>query len=174
MNDRHRGSWSADGAPPVACNLFEYVYTLKQDAREVRRAKWPIRRAGAADAIWRNARLATLAADRQASASSSAARSPCRARIVFAGRGIRPASDWRDGADVIDCEGRWITPGLIDCHTHLVYGGDRAREFEMRLAGASYEEIARAGGGIVSTRRRDARGERRRTCCAAPCRGSTR
>ncbi|QSX76950.1 imidazolonepropionase [Agrilutibacter solisilvae] len=45
----------------------------------------------------------------------------------------------------------WITPGLVDCHTHLVFAGDRAREFEMRLQGASYEEIARAGGGIVST-----------------------
>jgi imidazolonepropionase len=54
-------------------------------------------------------------------------------------------------AEVVDCEGRWITPGLIDCHTHLVHAGDRAREFELRLAGASYEEIARAGGGIVST-----------------------
>jgi imidazolonepropionase len=51
----------------------------------------------------------------------------------------------------LDCEGRWITPGLIDPHTHLVFGGDRAHEFELRLAGASYEEIARAGGGIVST-----------------------
>jgi imidazolonepropionase len=45
----------------------------------------------------------------------------------------------------------WITPGLVDCHTHLVFAGDRAREFEMRLQGASYEELARAGGGIVST-----------------------
>ena len=51
----------------------------------------------------------------------------------------------------IDCEGRWLTPGLIDCHTHLVHAGNRAREFEMRLAGRTYEEIARAGGGIVST-----------------------
>jgi len=50
-----------------------------------------------------------------------------------------------------DLEGRLITPALIDCHTHVVHGGDRAVEFEMRLKGASYEEVARAGGGIVST-----------------------
>ncbi|WP_448465821.1 imidazolonepropionase [Martelella sp. AMO21009] len=55
------------------------------------------------------------------------------------------------GFDTIDCGGRLVTPALIDCHTHLVYGGSRAKEFEMRLEGASYEEIARAGGGIVST-----------------------
>ena len=48
-------------------------------------------------------------------------------------------------------DGRLVTPGLIDCHTHIVHGGDRAAEFEMRLNGASYEEVARAGGGIVST-----------------------
>ncbi len=53
--------------------------------------------------------------------------------------------------EVRNGQGRWITPGLIDCHTHLVYGGNRAHEFEQRLAGASYEEIAKAGGGIVST-----------------------
>lgn len=56
-------------------------------------------------------------------------------------------------ARTIDCGGRLVTPGLIDCHTHLVYGGNRAAEFEARLAGASYEAIARAGGGIVSTMR---------------------
>lgn len=69
--------------------------------------------------------------------------------IVYAG----PRSDAPAFAaeDVIDCAGRWITPGLIDCHTHLVHAGDRAHEFELRLAGASYEEIARSGGGIVST-----------------------
>ena len=48
-------------------------------------------------------------------------------------------------------DGRWVTPGLIDCHTHLVFGGDRSGEFEQRLGGATYEQIARAGGGIVST-----------------------
>lgn len=51
----------------------------------------------------------------------------------------------------IDGEGQWLTPGLIDCHTHLVYGGNRANEFEMRLNGAAYEDIAKAGGGIIST-----------------------
>ena len=55
-------------------------------------------------------------------------------------------------ADVVEVlEGRWVTPGLVDCHTHLVFGGDRSGEFEQRLNGATYEEIARAGGGIVST-----------------------
>ena len=47
--------------------------------------------------------------------------------------------------------GQWITPALIDCHTHLVFGGDRSAEFEQRLQGVSYEEIARSGGGILST-----------------------
>ncbi len=70
-------------------------------------------------------------------------------RIVYAGEAADAPSF--DAKQVIDCDGRWITPGLIDCHTHLVYGGDRAHEFEQRLAGASYETIARAGGGIVST-----------------------
>jgi imidazolonepropionase len=56
-----------------------------------------------------------------------------------------------DAAEVIDCRQRLLTPGLIDCHTHLVYGGDRADEFELRLEGASYAEIAASGGGIVST-----------------------
>ncbi|MCV0394824.1 MAG: imidazolonepropionase [Rhizobiaceae bacterium] len=59
-------------------------------------------------------------------------------------------SGW-ESADRQDHSGRLATPALIDCHTHIVFGGDRAREFEMRLEGASYEEIARAGGGIVST-----------------------
>ncbi|MGI9506130.1 MAG: imidazolonepropionase, partial [Geminicoccaceae bacterium] len=50
-----------------------------------------------------------------------------------------------------DLGGRLVTPALIDCHTHIVFGGDRAREFELRLNGATYEEVARAGGGIIST-----------------------
>ncbi len=57
----------------------------------------------------------------------------------------------RQAGRIHDLEGRWVTPGLIDCHTHIVYGGSRAREFEMRLNGASYAEIAATGGGILST-----------------------
>ncbi|MFZ2754830.1 MAG: imidazolonepropionase, partial [Lysobacteraceae bacterium] len=53
--------------------------------------------------------------------------------------------------EVFEVDGGWVTPGLIDCHTHVVFAGDRAHEFELRLQGASYEEIARAGGGILST-----------------------
>jgi len=68
-------------------------------------------------------------------------------KIAFVG----PRKDANSAKQRIDLKNRWVTPGLIDCHTHLVYGGDRANEFEMRLKGATYEEIARAGGGIVST-----------------------
>ena len=102
------------------------------------------------DRIWRNARLATLAPGRPGLGEvSDGVVASQDGRIVYAG----PATGAPDldAPETIDCEGRWITPGLIDCHTHLVFGGDRAAEFELRLAGASYEEIARAGGGIVST-----------------------
>jgi imidazolonepropionase len=65
---------------------------------------------------------------------------------------IGPRAQWRDKArKEHDARGAWITPGLIDCHTHLVYAGNRANEFEQRLKGATYEEIARAGGGVLST-----------------------
>lgn len=103
------------------------------------------------DRLWTQARLATMAAD--AAAPYGAIDDgvvACRGgRILYAGpRSEAPAFD---AVETIACDGRWITPGLIDCHTHLVYGGDRAHEFELRLNGASYEEIARAGGGILST-----------------------
>ncbi|MBK5650643.1 MULTISPECIES: imidazolonepropionase [unclassified Bradyrhizobium] len=103
------------------------------------------------DRIWHNARLATMRGDRadlgEIERGLVAARD---GRIVYADA----QSDFPVDADAverIDCGGRWITPGLVDCHTHLVFGGNRAHEFELRLKGASYEEIARAGGGIVST-----------------------
>jgi len=101
--------------------------------------------------VWHNARLVTMRPDRPGlgvvERGAIAARD---GRIAFAGADADLPSGWND-AERIDCEGRWITPGLIDCHTHLVYGGNRAHEFEQRLAGVSYAEIARAGGGIVST-----------------------
>ena len=103
------------------------------------------------DTIWLDARLATLAPGRPGlgliEKGAVAARD---GRIAFAGPMAELPSGW-NAAQKISLDGRWITPGLIDCHTHLVYAGDRAHEFELRLAGASYEEIARAGGGIVST-----------------------
>ena len=102
------------------------------------------------DTIWRGARLASMAAG--APATDAASLVAARAgRIVFAG--AEADAPVMSAAETIDCEGRWITPGLIDCHTHLVHAGNRAAEFELRLKGASYEEIARAGGGIVSTMR---------------------
>jgi imidazolonepropionase len=103
------------------------------------------------DTIWLDARLATLSPDRGGlGVVERGAVAAAAGRIAFAG----PLADLPTGWDAttrIAVDGRWITPGLIDCHTHLVYAGDRAHEFELRLAGASYEEIARAGGGIVST-----------------------
>jgi imidazolonepropionase len=99
--------------------------------------------------IWLDARLATMAGpglgvvERGAVAAKDG-------RIAFAGPLAELPSGW-DARERIALDGRWITPGLIDCHTHLAHAGDRAHEFELRLAGASYEEIARAGGGIVST-----------------------
>jgi imidazolonepropionase len=104
------------------------------------------------DRIWTNARLATLDPGQPGSGIVEKGAIAARdGRILFAGPAADLPSTELAGAETIDCEGRWITPGLIDCHTHLVHAGNRAREFEMRLAGASYEEIARAGGGIVSS-----------------------
>jgi len=103
------------------------------------------------DTIWLDARLATLdpsqlglgVVDRGAVAAVGG-------KIVFAGPTKSLPTGW-DARERVPLDGRWITPGLVDCHTHIVHGGDRALEFEMRLAGKSYEEIARAGGGILST-----------------------
>jgi imidazolonepropionase len=100
--------------------------------------------------LWRDARLATLAPGAAGLGEVMDGVVACQGgRIAYAGPAAEAPAFEAD--ETIACEGRWITPGLIDCHTHLVFGGDRAGEFEMRLAGASYEAIARAGGGIVST-----------------------
>ncbi|WP_282275969.1 imidazolonepropionase [Stenotrophomonas sp. PS02297] len=102
------------------------------------------------DTVWHNAHLMTLD-------DAAGGLGIVRDGIVAARDGrivhVGPAADAPafDAARRIDCEGRWIGPGLVDCHTHLVYAGNRANEFEQRLQGVSYADIARAGGGIVAT-----------------------
>ena len=99
------------------------------------------------DQVWLNCHAATMA-DAALGIVENAAVAVDDGRIAWVGR----LADLPSGAArEHDCGGAWLLPGLIDCHTHLVFGGDRAAEFEQRLGGASYEEIARAGGGILST-----------------------
>lgn len=103
------------------------------------------------DRLWTNARLATLVAgERPYGRIDDGVVAARDGRILYAGPRTEPSATLSP-RETIDCGGRWITPGLIDCHTHLVYAGNRAREFEMRLQGATYAEIAQAGGGILST-----------------------
>ena len=103
--------------------------------------------------LWTQARLATMApVDGKAyGAIENGAIAVAGDRIHWVGKQSLLPADVPAHVTVHSAEGRWVTPGLIDCHTHLIYGGDRAREFEQRLTGISYEEIARQGGGIVST-----------------------
>src|ERR1700758_1479139 len=104
-----------------------------------------------ADRVWHRCRLATLSPRREGLGIVENGMIAARDGIIVYAGPKADAPGNLDAAERTDCEGRWITPGLVDCHTHLVYGGDRAEEFELRLAGASYEEIARRGGGILST-----------------------
>jgi imidazolonepropionase len=101
------------------------------------------------DTLWTDCNLATMREGGEAyGAIERGAIGVKDGRIAWVGYAADAPSEARDARR---CDGAWITPGLVECHTHLVFGGDRAREFEMRLQGASYEDIARAGGGIVST-----------------------
>jgi imidazolonepropionase len=102
--------------------------------------------------LWTNVQLATMTEGSPYGAVRDGALALSEGKIAWLGRFKDLPSEIHSSADeVIDGQGRWVTPGLIDCHTHLVYAGHRAGEFEMRLQGASYEEIARRGGGIRST-----------------------
>ena len=102
--------------------------------------------------LWRDARLATLAGNTPWGAIENGALLIDGEHIAWVGEeSALPAELLRRVTAEHGAGGALITPGLIDCHTHLVYGGQRAREFELRLSGASYEEIALAGGGIRAT-----------------------
>ncbi len=103
--------------------------------------------------VFINVRLATMVTGGEAYGQTAA---DCLAiegdRIVWIGNQTDLATLSLPGScNVIDLDGRWMTPGLVDCHTHMIYGGNRAEEFEMALNGLSYEEIAKRGGGIIST-----------------------
>ncbi len=102
------------------------------------------------DTVWRHARLATMSALGEGLGICEDGLIAAKdGRILYSGaRALAPSFA---PARTISCDGRWVTPGLIDCHTHLVYAGDRAAEFEQRCRGEPYEAIARAGGGILST-----------------------
>ncbi|HEX4524186.1 MAG TPA: imidazolonepropionase, partial [Casimicrobiaceae bacterium] len=106
------------------------------------------------DTLWTNVHLATIDPTLGSADGYGSIRNGALAvrdgRIAWVGSRRDLPSGWR-AATEHDGRGAWLTPGLIDCHTHLVHAGNRADEFEMRLGGASYEDIARAGGGIAST-----------------------
>ena len=102
--------------------------------------------------LWLNINLATMTEGSSGYGMiESAALVISEGKIVWLGKEQDLPDFDKSKVEVIDGQGHWMTPGLVDCHTHLVYGGNRANEFEMRLQGKSYQEIANAGGGIVST-----------------------
>lgn len=105
------------------------------------------------DTLWINANIATMiAGEPPYGLLENSAIAIHGGHIQWLGSMSELPTDYAQSCTTIqDCQGRLVTPGLVDCHTHLVHGGNRAKEFEMRLNGASYEEIAKAGGGIVST-----------------------
>jgi len=105
------------------------------------------------DQVWSGANIATMVAGAEPYGTlKNAALAIKGERIAWIGPAAEAHSKAAaQGLSVRDARGLWMTPGLIDCHTHLVYGGNRVEEFEKRLCGVSYEDIARAGGGIQST-----------------------
>ncbi len=104
------------------------------------------------DTLWLDVRLATLADQTPYGIIEKGAMAVDKARIVWLGSiESLPTDALAKARSVNRLDNAWVTPGLIDCHTHLVHAGNRAREFELRLNGATYEEIARGGGGIIST-----------------------
>ncbi|MGB1201378.1 MAG: imidazolonepropionase [Cognaticolwellia aestuarii] len=102
--------------------------------------------------LWINVNLATMSdGSNSYGAIENGALAIANGKIAWLGTMSDLSASEYKAEQVIDGKGAWLTPGLVDCHTHLVFGGNRANEFEMRLEGKSYQEIANAGGGIVST-----------------------
>ncbi len=123
------------------------------------------------DRLWTGVHLAAMT-DRSLGVTRNGAIASAGGRIAWVGREADLSPRQRASADeVVGCGGAWITPGLIDCHTHLVFGGDRSGDFRRRLHGESYGEIARAGGGILSTVRATRRASNEELVRRAAARG---
>ncbi|MFC1577863.1 imidazolonepropionase [Thermodesulfobacteriota bacterium] len=104
------------------------------------------------DSLWLNVNLATMTEGNPYGMVKDGVLVVGGGKIVWLGQRVDLPADYKSRVEkTYDGQGGWITPGLVDCHTHLVYAGSRAREFELLLQGATYEEIARQGGGIRST-----------------------
>ncbi len=104
------------------------------------------------DAIWIHANLATMTGEGPYGRIEDGALAMTDGKITWVGKTHRMPEDLKRKTDTVhDAQDQWITPGLVDCHTHLVYGGNRSSEFEKRLQGMTYDQIARQGGGIRST-----------------------
>jgi len=102
------------------------------------------------DLLWKNVNIATMVGENYGTVINGAI-AIAQGKIAWLGPENKLPAYQKDSIEEFDGAGAWVTPGLIDCHTHLVFGGSRAREFAMRLQGVAYEEIARQGGGIIST-----------------------
>jgi len=123
------------------------------------------------DLLVLNGHLATMTSDRPYGTVPDGAVGVTAGRIAWVGpRSDLTADAERRSREIVDARGGWITPALVDCHTHLVWGGSRVDEFEARLAGATYEEIARRGGGILSTVRATREATEEALCTAAVAR----
>lgn len=123
------------------------------------------------DRLWTGVQLATMT-DRSLGVIRDGAIASAGGRIAWMGREADlPLEQRRRAAEIIPCAGAWMTPGLIDCHTHIVFGGDRSGDFRRRLHGESYARIARSGGGILSTVRATRRASNEELLRRAAARG---
>lgn len=98
--------------------------------------------------LWKNCHIATMQNGQYSSIENAAIVTDSEIIHWIGSQQDIPPNDY---AEIVDLAGAWVTPGFIDCHTHSVFGGNRSVEFEKRLQGVSYAEIAASGGGIAST-----------------------